>query len=63
MTGVASSESSTDTHSAPFFIPLTALAYAFAVNSNGSVTGFYLVLVVVAVLVDLGLIGGGEASR
>jgi hypothetical protein len=46
-----------------FFMPLTTLAYAFAINSNGSVTGFYLALVVVAVLVDLGLIGGGEASR
>jgi hypothetical protein len=44
-------------------MPLTTLAYAFAVNSNGSVTGFYQVLVVVAVLVDLGLIGGSEVSR
>jgi hypothetical protein len=46
-----------------FFMPLTTLAYAFAINSHGSVTGIYLVLVVVAVLIDLGLIGGGEASR
>ncbi len=45
-----------------FFLPLTTLAYAFAVNSNGSVTGFYLVVVVIAVLVDLGIIGGGGAS-
>jgi len=37
-----------------FFMPLTTLAYAFAMNSNGSVSGFYLVAVVVAVLIDLG---------
>jgi hypothetical protein len=47
-----------------FFLPLTTLAYAFAMNSNyGSVSGIYLVIVVIAVLVDLGLIGGGEAGR
>ncbi|HEX2972036.1 MAG TPA: hypothetical protein VHP11_06870 [Tepidisphaeraceae bacterium] len=46
------------------FLPLTTLAYAFAMNANnGSVSGIYLVIVVVAVLVDLGLIGGGEAGR
>jgi hypothetical protein len=33
-------------------------------NSNsGSVNGIYLVLVVLAVLIDLGILGGGEASR
>lgn len=46
-----------------FFLPLTTLAYAFAVNSSGSVTGFYLAVVVVAVLVDLGMIGGGAGSK
>jgi hypothetical protein len=48
-----------------FFMPLTTLAYAFAMNAAGSVSGLYLVIVVLAVLVDLGLIGGGgrEASR
>ncbi len=45
-----------------FFLPLTTLAYAFAVNSNGSVTGFYLVVVVIAVLFDLGMLGGGGAG-
>jgi hypothetical protein len=42
-----------------FFAPFTTLAYAFAINSNGSVSGFYLVLVVIAVLMDIGVIGGG----
>ena len=46
-----------------FFMPLTTLAYAFAINSNGSVSGFYLVLVLLAAIIDLGLIGHGETSR
>ncbi len=47
-----------------FFLPLTTLAYAFAINSNGSVDGIYLVLVVIAVLIDLGSFGGsGAATR
>ncbi|MCW5777198.1 MAG: hypothetical protein KIS87_12240 [Phycisphaeraceae bacterium] len=45
-----------------FFAPYTTLAYAFSINSNGSVSGIYLLLVVFAVLVDLGVIGGGGAS-
>lgn len=40
--------------------PTTTLAYAFAMNENSSLTGIYLVLFVLAVLVDLGLIGGGS---
>ena len=46
-----------------FFMPLTTLAYAWAINTNGSVAGPYLIVVVVAVLMDLGVIGGGEAAR
>lgn len=46
-----------------FFMPLTTLAYAWAINSNASVEGLYLVVVVLAVLMDLGLLGSGEASR
>ena len=45
------------------FMPLTTLAYAFAINSNGSVAGMYLVVVVVAVLIDLGLVGGSASRR
>jgi hypothetical protein len=46
------------------FLPLTTLTYAWAMNAQGSVSGVYLVAVVVAVLVDLGLVGGGsEAGR
>lgn len=42
-----------------FFMPFTTLAYAWAVNSNGTVTGGYLVVVVIAVLMDLGATGKG----
>jgi hypothetical protein len=45
------------------FMPLTTLAYAWAINSRGSVEGFQLLVVVIAVLIDLGLIGGSAASR
>lgn len=46
-----------------FFMPFTTLAYAWAINSNGSVAGFYLVVVVLAVLVDLGSLGGGASQH
>ena len=45
------------------FMPLTTLAYAWAINSRGSVVGFHLVVVVVAVLIDLGLVGGSASPR
>jgi len=44
-------------------MPLTTLAYAWAINSRGSVAGVHLVVVVVAVLLDLGLVGGSARSR
>jgi len=46
-----------------FFMPFTTIAYAFAINANGSVSGWYLVLVVLAVLFDLGSLGGGAHSQ
>ena len=45
------------------FMPLTTLAYAWAINSRGSLTGFPLVVVVLAALFDLGLIGGSASRR
>ena len=45
------------------FMPTTTLAYAWAINSRGSVEGLQLVVVVIAVLIDLGLIGGSAAQR
>ncbi len=46
-----------------FFMPLTTLAYAWAINANGSVSGFYLVVMVLAVLIDVGIVGGGASNR
>jgi hypothetical protein len=45
------------------FMPLTTLAYAWAINSRGTVEGFQLVVVVIAVLIDLGIVGGSAAHR
>jgi hypothetical protein len=46
------------------FMPLTTLAYAWARHQgDGSVSGIGLVVVVIAVLIDLGLLGTGESSR
>ena len=45
------------------FLPLTTLAYAWAINSRGSVAGFHLLVVLVAVLIDLGLVGGSASKR
>jgi hypothetical protein len=45
------------------FLPVTTLAYALAMNANnGQVSGLYLVLVILAVLFDLGLLGGGGSQ-
>ena len=41
------------------FMPYTTLAYMAAILNAGSVTGGWLVLVIVAVLVDIGNWGGG----
>lgn len=46
-----------------FFAPLTTLAYALAMNANGSVSGIYLVIVVIAVLGDLGILGIGAGAK
>jgi hypothetical protein len=44
------------------FMPLTTLAYAYAFHqTGGSITGFPLVVVIIAVLIDLGIIGGNAA--
>ena len=45
------------------FLPMTTLAYAFAINSHGSLEGIYLVLFVLAVLFDLGAFSGGATTR
>jgi len=44
------------------FMPLTTLAYAWAINSHGNVSGFPFFVVLVAALVDLGAVGGGHRA-
>ena len=44
------------------FAPYTTLAYAFAINHHGSVEAWYLGLVVLGALMDLGVLGGGGKS-
>ncbi len=44
------------------FFPFTTLAYALAINAAGEVQGIYLVILVVAVLMDIGSWGGGSRS-
>lgn len=43
------------------FMPLTLLAYCFAINSSPShkLEGVYWIVVIVAAMVDLGMLGGG----
>jgi len=44
--------------------PFTTLAYAYGMNSNNHhISGVYLVIVVAAVLCDLGSWGGGSRSK
>lgn len=45
-----------------FFMPYTTLAYAWAIH-NGGMQGLGLILFVLAVLVDLGVIGGSAKGR
>ena len=47
------------------FLPLTTLAYAFALHfGGGSVTLGGIVVIVIAVLIDLGMLaGGGHSAR
>ncbi len=45
------------------FMPFTTLACAWAHDAgNGTVSGGWIVLIVIAVLVDLGSLGGGGSS-
>lgn len=45
-----------------FFLPTTTLAWAWAHNTRGEVGGVHVIIVVLAVLLDLGVIGSGRSS-
>ncbi|MGH2758796.1 MAG: hypothetical protein ACRDKJ_04440 [Actinomycetota bacterium] len=44
-----------------FFLPTTTLAWAWAHNTRGEVGGVHAIIVVLAVLLDLGVIGSGRS--
>ncbi len=46
-----------------FFMPVTTLAYAMAINWNGSASGGYFFVVLIGALMDLGVLGGGVRTR
>ena len=45
------------------FLPLTLVVYAWIINTGHTVDGVYLVAIIIAVLADVGLLGGGEWHR
>lgn len=45
------------------FLPLTLIAYTWLVKSHYPVDAFFFVVMTVAVIVDLGLVGGSHYSR
>jgi hypothetical protein len=46
-----------------FFLPLTTLVYAWLVNTHHPMEGINLIYLLVAVIIDLGGLGGGESHR
>lgn len=46
-----------------FFLPLTTIVYAWLVNSHMPLEGANVIILIIAVLVDVGGLGGGEWHR
>ena len=46
-----------------FFLPLTTLVYAWLVNNNLPLAGINVIFLIIAVVIDLGGVGGGEWHR
>ena len=45
------------------FLPLTTLAYAWMLNSRLPIAGINLLILIIAVIIDVGGLGGGEYHR
>ena len=45
------------------FLPLTTLAYAWMMNTRQPIAGINLLILIVAVVIDLGGLSGGEYHR
>ncbi len=46
-----------------FFLPLTTLVYAWELNNHMATAGINLVYLLIAVIVDLGGLGGGASRK
>jgi hypothetical protein len=46
-----------------FFLPVTTIVYAWLMNSHRPLEGVNLLILVVAVIIDAGGLGGGEWHR
>ena len=45
------------------FLPLSTIVYAWMVNTHMALEGVNLIILVVAIIIDLGGLGGGEWHR
>jgi len=45
------------------FLPITTLVYAWLVNTHSPIQGINLIYLILAVVVDVGGLGGGEGYR
>ena len=45
------------------FLPMTTIVYAWLVNSHLPIDGVNLLILIIAVLIDVGGLGGGEWHR
>jgi uncharacterized oligopeptide transporter (OPT) family protein len=45
------------------FLPVTTIVYAWLVNSHMPIEGINLVYLILAVIIDVGGLGGGESHR
>lgn len=45
------------------FLPLTTLVYAWLINTGSPIEGINLIYLLLAVVIDLGGLGGGESHR
>lgn len=46
-----------------FFLPLTTIVYAWLLNSHMPLAGGNLLILIIAVVIDVGGLGGGEWHR
>ena len=45
------------------FLPLTTLVYAWMTNTHAPIAGVNLIILIIAVVIDVGGLGGGSAYR